>query len=240
MKTFATLLMAILALPACSDGHDVAEHEHDHAVPETRSVEAPSNPVEEMTETLEDKITPEAATVRSVEAHDHGAAELAIVLEGNQLTVELDTPIYNLVGFEHAPQNATQREVVTTAQDRLSQPEDLFVFTSSAGCKAQPLTDITAIFVDDMGHGHDDSEEDNHHDDHHEEDEHADEDHGDHADYLITYTFTCVKPDALSGLSVALFEAFPNMTDIDGVYLGPDRQGSFVLSPNKPEADLRP
>lgn len=36
-------------------------------------------------------------------AHEHGVAQLNLVLEGEKLLIELASPGVNIVGFEHAP-----------------------------------------------------------------------------------------------------------------------------------------
>ncbi len=41
------------------------------------------------------------AEKRHAESHEHGAAELAIAVDGNQLIAEFTSPGMNIVGFEH-------------------------------------------------------------------------------------------------------------------------------------------
>ncbi|MEK9704254.1 MAG: DUF2796 domain-containing protein, partial [Deltaproteobacteria bacterium] len=48
----------------------------------------------------------------SLEAHVHGEAKLNIVFEGQELLIELRSPSYNLVGFEHEPKTKNQHELV--------------------------------------------------------------------------------------------------------------------------------
>ena len=51
----------------------------------------------------------EGSEMRSAESHTHGDASLAMVLERTVFTVELDTPLYNLLGFEHEADTAAQK-----------------------------------------------------------------------------------------------------------------------------------
>ncbi len=204
--------------------------------------------------------TLEASTeVRSLEAHVHGAATLAVVLEGNRITAELDTPLYNVLGFEVNPVNEAQTEQAARAEAALSDAARLFVFNRQAGCVAVPMTKPVRLFAetsetdsdhhdhDHDEHGHNDHNDDAHHDhDHHDHDsddenhdhdvshdhdhDHDDE-HGEHREVRLTYTFTCENAQVLDSLTVTMFEAFPLLEALDVIYLGPNAQASFDLSP---------
>ena len=50
----------------------------------------------------------------SLEAHIHGEAKLNIVFEGPELFIELKSPSYNLVGFEHAPRTKNPSIAIST------------------------------------------------------------------------------------------------------------------------------
>ncbi len=47
--------------------------------------------------------------------HVHGVGTLQLVLEENSLSVELRLPAINVVGFEHAPNDAQQKAAVQNA-----------------------------------------------------------------------------------------------------------------------------
>lgn len=67
-------------------------------------------------------------------AHQHGVAELTVVLEGRMLYLELISPLDNLVGFEHAPANETQRGALADAERLLLDSEAVFALPPEAGC----------------------------------------------------------------------------------------------------------
>jgi len=48
----------------------------------------------------------EAQATRSHGAHVHGMARLDLAWEGAQVQIRLETPLANLVGFEHRPETA--------------------------------------------------------------------------------------------------------------------------------------
>jgi len=187
----------------------------------------------------------------------HGSAALAIVLEGNALTIELDSPLYNLMGFERAPETDEQVAALEAAEAALSQPGELFTLNAEAGCT--PPTEEMDVHVmegdhhgehhDDHGHDeHAEHDEDGPHDDHEshgdhdghdaEHDEH-DEAHSEHSDVVISYEFTCESPDELRTFSTSMFDSFSNMTELEVVFLGPNTQKGFELTPAYAEAQLR-
>ena len=119
----------------------------------------------------------EGSEMRSAESHTHGDASLAMVLERTVITVELDTPLYNLLGFEHEADTEAQKATVLKAETVLSKGSSLFIFNSEAGCSI--LRDRISV---ELGHHEDEDEhsghEDDNHEDHEEEDAH-DETHKD-------------------------------------------------------------
>lgn len=56
-------------------------------------------------------------------AHVHGQANAFVVLEGRNLSVVLESPAANIVGFEHRANTPEQRSIVLAAQETLAQGE---------------------------------------------------------------------------------------------------------------------
>jgi len=175
----------------------------------------------------------EVSETRSAESHSHGDASLAIVLDGSMLIVELDTPLYNVLGFEHEAETAIQKAAVLKAESVLARGASLFVFNTEAGCSILHDT----ISVELGGHedkdGHSDHEADDHDD---EEDDHEAEET--HKDVVLQYEYKCQAPKALKNVTVNLFEHFENLTELDLVYLGPNTQKQSELSAAKPRMNL--
>jgi hypothetical protein len=206
-------------------------------------------------------------TVRAAEAHIHGAAELSVVLENDLLIVELESPHYNILGFEHAPETEAQKAAVKSAETQLMLGEALFSFNASAQCQYQANNDAITLFKtmsdgdshDHHGEDHDKdhehaNEHDHSHDDHahdadhnhtHEDSDDKDHSHGDHHDHahkdvVLQYTFKCEDSSQLGMMTVGLFDAFENMSDLDVVYLGPSTQKQVSLNRNQTKMDLTP
>jgi len=77
-----------------------------------------------------------AQTVREHGVHEHGAASLAIALDGSRVYIDFDSPAYNVLGFEHAPSSTDQQEVLDVARLALESGSS-FVFDSAAGCSLE-------------------------------------------------------------------------------------------------------
>ena len=159
-------------------------------------------------------------------AHLHGDAELSVALEAGSLFVQLDTPLFNLTGFEHAAATDEEKRIVRDVEARLARPAELFSMTASAGCvPANEGNALPALLADT-------------HDEHDEHDEHAEDEHGSHRDVLLEYSFTCASPDKLTEIRVHLFEHFRNFQALDVVYLAQNTQLSTALSPDNATINL--
>ncbi len=161
---------------------------------------------------------------RQMDAHVHGAGRLAFVADGAVLAAELETPLANLIGFEHAPRNDAERQAYTEAVAWLSDPFQAFGLPR-AGCEIQDVTVTEPDFAE-AAHDHD-------HDHSHDHDR----DHA-HADLRIEYVFACSTLSQLRQIPVALFGRFPGFTRIDAVFVG-ERSYTGALTPQAATLDLR-
>ena len=239
-----TSLAAFLAMcSACTQAetssHSPSEHSESHSDEHHQSETKSQSDTAKTTH-------PDKAVVsetRSAESHTHGDASLAIVLDGSMLTVELDTPLYNVLGFEHEAETATQKAALLKAETVLTRGGPLFVFNSEAGCSI--IRDTISVELEHHeDEDHDDEDHDDHEDDEHEDDDHED-DHEDeeshdetHKDVVLQYDYKCQSPTALKNVTVNLFEHFENLTELDLVYLGPNTQKQSELSAAKPRMNL--
>lgn len=126
--------------------------------------------------------------------HAHGAAELDIVIEATQVTVQLQTPLDALLGFERAPRTDAEKKSANQAVATLKAADSLFTFTPAAGCKSTSVELSSAA----LGLGQAD----------------LSEAHGDHADLDGTYVFQCASTARLTEVDVALFGAFARLGKI--------------------------
>jgi hypothetical protein len=68
-------------------------------------------------------------------AHVHGVAKMDIAVEAKRITVNFETPLDNLVGFERAPRTDSERKRADEAVARLRAGDEMFKFDPAAGCK---------------------------------------------------------------------------------------------------------
>jgi hypothetical protein len=146
---------------------------------------------------------------RHADAHQHGGASLAVAREGRELFIEFETPLYNLVGFEHAPRTADEVELVNNARATLKQPDRLFAFAGKAGCTARDAVEV---------HGFADDADD-------------DESGREHRDILAAYSFDCGDSQRVDSVDVRLFKAFSRLEELDAVYLDDTTQRAQRLTP---------
>jgi predicted secreted protein len=73
-------------------------------------------------------------------AHQHGVARLDVAVEANRVTLYLDTPLDNLLGFERAPRTDAERQQADAAVARLKDADKLFRIDGNAGCKLAKVT----------------------------------------------------------------------------------------------------
>ena len=83
--------------------------------------------------------------------HVHGVIELGIVVEGSTVAVSLHAPLSDVVGFEHAPENDEQLELVRQAAAMLSNADAMFGLADTASCT------ISGTSADGPAYSHDTS-----------------------------------------------------------------------------------
>lgn len=180
-------------------------------------------------------------------AHVHGHAEMAIAVEADgRLQIELTSPAHDFYGFEHAPRTDEQRALVEAADDTLSQGAALFSLVDG-NCTFNAATIDRAQGYEHEehreGHDHDEHHADHDHDDHHGDhdyDEHhaAHHEENSHGDVRVIYTGRCSAPGRISAIATTVFTAFPQLEQVDGVFLSEQRQLAFELTPSQERARL--
>ncbi len=146
-------------------------------------------------------------------AHQHGVARLDVSLEGQSLSLELESPLDDLIGFERAPRTDAERQRVQAAADRLRQAGALFQPDADAQCVAGPVVLHAPV----VGLG--------------EKAAAAPGQRADHADLHARFVFECARPQALQQVKVGLFQAFTSLKRIETQVASPRGQARRVLTP---------
>ena len=153
----------------------------------------------------------------SLDAHEHGAAQLNVVLDGKVLELQLESPAMNLVGFEHAAKTDADKTKVAAARSQLEQPQALFGL-AAGDCSVSTQELQSPLFTEDG------------HNDHH---EYAKD--SEHSDIHAHYSLDCQKPEELKQLNLGeLFKRFPATEKIQVQLIGPNGQQGLELTPAQP------
>ncbi len=168
---------------------------------------------------------------REVAPHVHGEGKLAVAIEGGTVSMELEAPAKDIIGFEHAPKTAKEKKLVADAKARFTDGGKLFALPSQAQCKQTSVaTELHGLAGPKAGKGHS-----------HGKHTHAKADAGggaQHAEFRVTYVFACNTPAALKTLDLAYFAAFKGAEKLEVSLIGPKGQASMEASREKPSVDL--
>jgi hypothetical protein len=150
--------------------------------PEIRTMRRPSRPLVSICAALVTTclISPAALAQKSDHDHDHdqdeslemgkhvhGAVTFNVVLENDLLSVEIDAPAINVLGFEKSPRNDAERQRLAETNAWLASGRQIAGVPRSAGCRL----DTTVFDAPKLGSGH--------------------------ADFRPRYVFRCSNPSAL-------------------------------------------
>ena len=72
---------------------------------------------------------------QAAKPHVHGIAKLDIAVEANKLSLHLDSPLDNILGFERAPRTEAERKQVDAAVAKLKDAAAMFKIDPAAQCK---------------------------------------------------------------------------------------------------------
>ena len=194
-----------------------------------------------------------AQEYRQHDAHVHGQVEFNIAQDGKDLLIEITAPGADVVGFEHPPENAEQRQVLENAVAKLEDANSLFTINPQAKC------DVTEALVnhtlDDEheehgdhgheGHGHDEHAHDDHdehhdndgHDEHDDHEGHDHDEHNGHGEFSVQYRFNCEQVSELSSIKTGWFNQFPATESISVNLFTDTTQSATNL--NKDNAEIK-
>ncbi|EKO3783402.1 DUF2796 domain-containing protein [Vibrio harveyi] len=136
--------------------------------------------------------TANAEEYRQHEAHVHGHVEFNIAQDGKDLLIEITSPGADVVGFEHAPENAEQENALNNAIAALKDTNKLFAINQQAKCVIEDVHVAHTLgeesheghdHHDHGGHDHDKHDHEGHDHDKHDHDKHKDHDHDEHDDH---------------------------------------------------------
>jgi hypothetical protein len=157
------------------------------------------------------------------EAHVHGEAHLDVAVDGPVLSLQLESPLDNLLGFEHEPRNKAERTQAARMAAQLRAAEKLFTPTPAAACVLEQVSLVSSALPPELLGEQKKAQE---------PDEEEEEEEG-HADLDAAWQFRCAHPEALRDLEVRLFSAFSGLRVIEAQVAGPRGQKGASLTPAK-------
>ncbi|ELB2149545.1 DUF2796 domain-containing protein [Vibrio parahaemolyticus] len=165
-----------------------------------------------------------AEEYRQHSAHVHGHVEFNIAQDGSDLLLEITAPGADVIGFEHAPENAEQEKTLQHAVATLEDSNALFAINPQAQCEIEEVHVEHSLGGQHEEHEHHDHEGHDHdkhaHHDHdkHEHDGHEGHDHSEHSDhgeFTVQYRFHCAQVGELSRIQTDWFNQFPSTESVN-------------------------
>ena len=161
-------------------------------------------------------------------AHTHGQLTLDVAIDAQTLTVTMEAPLDNFLGFERAPRTDAERKSVAALVKRLAAADKLFIPDPRAECRLSNVTLESETLGLIPG-------------------QHATKAadvaaqtpaaHDEHADIDVSIVFNCAKAPLARQLEVGMFDAFPRLRSIDAQVAS--AQGQYKRSLTKTASTLR-
>jgi hypothetical protein len=141
--------------------------------------------------------------------HSHGVGQLGIVVEQDQLTLLLEIPQHDLVGFERPAKTAREQVTVQATLEKLGQPERLFAPAAAAQCAlSEQQIDAPLLTGGPSRDGHGDVE--------------------------ARYVYRCAQPAALNAVRTRVTKEFPRVRALTVSFAGPQGQKAGRLDGKNP------
>ena len=153
-----------------------------------------------------------AQVARQKDSHEHGAAKLMMVMEGEKLQVEFEVPSESLIGFEHFPKSQSNRKNFNVSIKILSDPSKLFSMPIKAECLLVGMNVSQSLFSNEEEHGHDESEKSEI-----------------HSEFESNYYWNCQHLDEIDSIGTQLMSFFPRIEEIRVNWISNNGQGSLEL-----------
>ena len=142
-------------------------------------------------------------------AHVHGRATLDVAVDGGRVDIRFDSPAIDVLGFEHAPRTAAERQAVRDAAALLGAHANAFAFPVAARCTA------TSSKLE------------------------APDWKTEHADYEAQWTFTCAAPAALAFVDATFVAKLRPGTAVDANVIAESLQNRQPLRAGAVRVKLR-
>jgi hypothetical protein len=226
-RYFLILIFLLFGAAACSPAaSNVAEPPTSETDETTNDEPGPEADAEHESD---DEHEEEGDEHREHGAHEHGAATLTVAWSGNEMEVELDTPAFNLFGFEYEPSTDEDVQIVEEAVHDLKSG-GLLIINAEASCH-QSNADITTAWDHEGEHADEAGPEDA---------DHVNEEGETHSDVQAAFSLVCDSPDDIRSLDLSpLFNRFPNLAELEAQWISDTGQSGAELTAESPQLSLQ-
>jgi len=155
----------------------------------------------------------------AADVHQHGVAQLDLVLEPPMLAVSVRSPLANLLGFEHRPASAQEQSEWMQLKQDLQEADKQLTLPPTADCNLsqvtlhQPFPDHSQESGHPNDHGHDHAHEET-----------------THTDLMVEYHYMCASPEQLTQLELPLMQRFPAIERLEVQLITPSGQHMRTLT----------
>jgi Protein of unknown function (DUF2796) len=147
---------------------------------------------------------------RAAGTHEHGHGTLTLAIDGKTVSIELEAPGDDIVGFERAPATDAEKAAVAAAERTLANLPSVLDLGAAAGC-----TSVSGAAKFKAGEGG-----------------------GEHAEFHVTYILACAAAEKLATIGLPYFKTFPRAVELDVSAVTAKGQAAFEVTPANASIDL--
>jgi hypothetical protein len=163
---------------------------------------------------------------RQLGPHQHGHGKLNIAIENGEVSMDLDVPGADIVGFEHEPSTPEQKAAFEAGKAKLADALSIFKMPAAAGCTVKEAkVSIEGEHEEDTPKGATASA-------HEAEEEHH------HSDFNVDYKLQCQSVAKLTAIDFDYFKAFAGARVLEVTIITPKGQNSYEVTRDKLSLDL--
>ena len=160
------------------------------------------------------------ASAAAQSTHVHGQGQVGMAIDQNLISMTLESPGADIVGFEHEARTAEEKTAVTEALKQLSNPMFVIQLPESASCKViQASSEVTSKNGDDS------------HADHEDHNEHESEAHG---SFIAEYQLECANVAVIDFITFVYFGHFRNAQSLMVVLIDKNGQHRHKINRDIP------
>lgn len=156
-----------------------------------------------------------SATAQST--HVHGQGQVSMAIDQNLLSMTLESPGADIIGFEHEARTAEEKAAVTKALKQLSDPMFVIQLPESASCKVIQASSEVASENGDEGHA-----------------DHEDHESEAHGSFIAEYQLACANIAVIDFITFVYFGHFRNAQSLMVVLIDKNGQHRHEINRDIP------